>query len=452
MTVLLFIILILTEVVFGIMGLSRTILKKEWTVKRLIVNVIEMALYFFMILFPGIDFSFRFKALFLLLVIRVVFGILIYFICRKSEANKRKLNIVLSTVLSVILVVMSLLPAFVFADYKGRPLTGEFEVAESEAILIDSSRIETFEDDGSFREIPVHFYYPSEINEIEPNSLPLVIFSHGAFGYYQSNVSTFMELASHGYVVASLDHPYHAFFTRDSSGKTIIVNPDFFSTALAVGNNDDSMSEEELFEITSKWMELREADMNFVINMLKAGDIDDAWFYDDANQDTIVAIVNSIDTTKIGLMGHSLGGATAVSVGRRDDISAVIDLDGTMLGEQIGVDNGYPVINEEIYTTPILSINNENHNNECLNTREMGYNYTNNVILDNAVTGYSTYFRGSEHMNFTDLPLFSPFLAKMLGTGSVDPKRCIDQVNEIVVDFMDCYLKGEGSFSIEECY
>ena len=398
MTVLLFIILILTEVVFGIMGLSRTILKKEWTVKRLIVNVIEMALYFFMILFPGIDFSFRFKALFLLLVIRVVFGILIYFICRKSEANKRKLNIVLSTVLSVILVAMSLLPAFVFADYKGRPLTGEFEVAESEAILIDSSRVESYEQDGSFREVPVHFYYPSVIDEMEPNSLPLVIFSHGAFGYYQSNASTYMELASHGYVVASLDHPYHAFFTRDSSGKTIIVNPDFFSTALAVGNNDDSMSEEELFEITSKWMELREADMNFVINMLKAGDIDDAWVYDDADQDTIVAIVNSIDTTKIGL------------------------------------------------------INNENHNNECLNAREMGYNYTNNVILDNAVTGYSTYFRGSEHMNFTDLPLFSPFLAKMLGTGSVDPKRCIDQVNEIVVDFMDCYLKGEGSFSIEECY
>ena len=70
MTVLLFIILILTEVVFGIMGLSRTILKKEWTVKRLIVNVIEMALYFFMILFPDIDFGFRFKGLFLILVIR----------------------------------------------------------------------------------------------------------------------------------------------------------------------------------------------------------------------------------------------------------------------------------------------------------------------------------------------------------------------------------------------
>lgn len=452
MAILLFIILILTEAVFGIMGLSRTILKKEWTVKRLIVNVIETVLYFITILLPGIDFSFRFKALFMLLVIRVVFGIIFFFICRKSEANKKKYGIVISSVLSIILIAMSMLPAFVFADYKGRPLTGEFEVAESDAIIIDDSRIESFEQDGSFREIPVHFYYPSEIYEIEQNSLPLLIFSHGAFGYYQSNASTYMELASHGYVVASLDHPYHAFFTRDSSGKTITVDPEFFSTALKVGKNDDSIGEEELFEITSKWMELREADMNFVIDTLKAGNIDDAWFYDAADQEIIAAIVNSIDTTKIGLMGHSLGGATAVSVGRRDDISAVIDLDGTMLGEQIGVDNGYPVINEEIYTTPILSINNENHNNECLNAREMGYNYANNIILDNAVVGFSTYFKGSEHMNFTDLPLFSPFLSKMLGTGSVDPKRCINQVNEIVVDFMDCYLKGEGTFAVEECY
>ena len=166
MTVLLFIILILTEVVFGIMGLSRTILKKEWTVKRLIVNVIEMALYFFMILFPDIDFGFRFKGLFLILVIRVVLGILISFISRKSEATKKKSCIVISVVLNVILIAMSLLPAFVFADYKGRPLTGEFEVAESEAILIDSSRVESYEQDGSFREVPVHFYYPSVIDEM----------------------------------------------------------------------------------------------------------------------------------------------------------------------------------------------------------------------------------------------------------------------------------------------
>lgn len=41
-----------------------------------------------------------------------------------------------------------------------------------------------------------------------------------------------------------------------------------------------------------------------------------------------------------GLMGHSLGGATAVSVGRREDVTAVVDLDGTMLGEEGNIKKG----------------------------------------------------------------------------------------------------------------
>ena len=46
-----------------------------------------------------------------------------------------------------------------------------------------------------------------------------------------------MELASHGYVVASLDHPYHSFFKKDTTGKTITVDKEFFQTALSVGGS-----------------------------------------------------------------------------------------------------------------------------------------------------------------------------------------------------------------------
>jgi hypothetical protein len=55
-------------------------------------------------------------------------------------------------------------------------------------------------------------------------------------------------------------------------------------------------------------------------------------------------------------------------------------------------------------------------------------------------------------MNFTDLPLISPFLADMLGTGSVDAGECIDTMNGIILRFYDCYLKNEGEFSVEESY
>ena len=351
-----------------------------------------------------------------------------------------------------VMIAASLIPAAVFADYHGLPVTGRYSVATDEAILIDRSRLETFENDGSYREIPVHFYYPEEATEEDSDTMPLIVFSHGAFGYYQSNTSTYMELASHGYVVVSLDHPYHSFYTRDTDGKTVIVDSDFLRTVMEI--NDSDMSEAEVYDITSGWMEIREADMNYVIDEItraKSGEMDDTWFFGDSNEG-ITKAVSLIDIEKIGLIGHSLGGATSVTVGRRDDVSAVVDLDGTMLGEETGVADGVVIINDEPYETPLLAIEKEDHHAQRVEAERIGYVYSNNVILDNAREGYSTYFAGSEHMDFTDLPMFSPFLAGMLGKGSVDPEECMTEVNQIVLEFFDCYLKGEGEFSVNEYY
>lgn len=456
MALVLLLILVITEIGFAVFELTKNTTKKNWTMERLGVNGAEAVIYLIMLALPGIDFSFRFKSLVLLLAIRIIFAFIFLLINRKNEKIKKKVFIILGSFFTCSFIISSLAPAFIFKDYKGRPLTGSYEVAESEAILIDHSRVESFEDDGSYREVPVHFYYPENVQDIKEHSLPLVIFSHGAFGYYQSNTSTYMELASHGYVVVSLDHPYHSFFTKDSEGKTIIANPEFFQDALRIGNSDGEVSEEEIYETTSKWMELRIADMNFVIDTLEntvdTNNMDDSWFISDESKDNIINAVKLINIEKIGLMGHSLGGATAVTVGRRDDISAVIDLDGTMLGEQIGVKDENPIINEEPYTTPLLSVDKEDHYQERIEAEKIGYNYANNVILKNATNGYSTFFKGAEHMNFTDLPLFSPTLAGMLGTGNIDAGECIDQVNGLVLEFFDSFLKESGEFTVQESY
>lgn len=76
----------------------------------------------------------------------------------------------------------------------------------------------------------------------------MVFFSHGAFGYYQSNTSTYMELASHGYVVASLEHPYHALFTKDTDGKLILSDMEFMQGIQKI--NGTGASEEEIFALT----------------------------------------------------------------------------------------------------------------------------------------------------------------------------------------------------------
>ena len=62
-------------------------------------------------------------------------------------------------------------------------------------------------------------------------------------------------------------------------------------------------------------------------------------------------------------------------------------------------------------------------------------------------------FEGAGHLNYTDLPLFSPPLAKMLGVGDVDAGECIRQVNEMVCIYFDYYLKGIGTLeNIPEVY
>jgi len=367
--------------------------------------------------------------------------------------KKRKGLIIAGSIILVIILIIILIPKILFTDYKGLPTTGDYEVKMASAITIDESRLESFETDGSNREVPVYFYYPDTEN-IEKNSFPLVVFSHGAFGYYQSNVSTYMELASNGYVVVSLDHPYHSFFTTDTEGKTITVNPEFLQQALNI--NNESVSEKEVIQTSHTWLDIRVADINFVLDSVKeakeAQSLNDKTWYvsDDETKTEILDILSMVNIEKIGMMGHSLGGASSVTIGRtRNDISAVIDIDGTMLGEEFDYEDGVYKFYEGNYPVPLLSFNSHSHQES---SDEANLLYVNNVVLENAVDGQYTYFEGSEHMNFTDLPLFSPIHASFLGVGEVDATECITTMNEVILDYFNCYLKDQGEVVIKECY
>ena len=55
-------------------------------------------------------------------------------------------------------------------------------------------------------------------------------------------------------------------------------------------------------------------------------------------------------------------------------------------------------------------------------------------------------------MNFTDLPLFSPALANMLGVGGVNPEECVLKMNQLVLEYFNCYLKNTGEVTVNESY
>ncbi len=114
---LLFVVLLITEIVTSIRQIAARVSKREWSKERGITNALELFLFLLMLLLPGIDLSFRFRVLFVLLIIRLILSGIVILICRKNENRKKPAAIVLGTAFGMILIGMSMIPAFIFADY-----------------------------------------------------------------------------------------------------------------------------------------------------------------------------------------------------------------------------------------------------------------------------------------------------------------------------------------------
>ena len=448
MGILFLILFTLAEIALVVLTFTKFREKSAWRKNRVIVRVIEVSLLLGIVLLPFTHMKWRFLFALIVVFIRLLLSLIVWLATRKKASDlRRKPATIVSCIFSIVLICISLIPAFLFINYNGLPTTGAYQVNEVSAILVDESRVDPFENDGSYREVPAHFYYPENAD----SEYPLIIFSHGAFGYYQSNFSTYAELASNGYIVVALDHPHHSFFTKDTDGKMITVDEKFI---YEVTRDDDAVSKEEMMTDSQAWLKVRVDDENFVLDTIKeaknSGTLSTAWHTSDA--DTVLSVINRIDTDKIGLTGHSLGGATAVELGReRTDIDAVIDIDGTMMGEITGVMNGEYTYNSESYPVPVLALFTENNYN-MIESDESGFYHVNENMINNAKVGRIVTFENAEHMDFTDLPLFSPFLGNMLGSGERDNEEMMNTLNSVVINWFDYYLKGNGALNIQPQY
>tara|TARA_B100000519_G_scaffold132475_1_gene114432 strand:+ start:468 stop:1529 length:1062 start_codon:yes stop_codon:yes gene_type:complete len=108
--------------------------------------------------------------------------------------------------------------------------------------------------------------------ETAPGVFPLIVFSHGFGGERRQSTFFCTHLASHGYVVASMDHV----------GNTIA---DMISGESAAGDQ----------KVLERFMVSRPQDASFVIDQMLAG-----------------AAEVSINSDQIGMSGHSFGGWTTL--------------------------------------------------------------------------------------------------------------------------------------------
>lgn len=119
-----------------------------------------------------------------------------------------------------------------------------------------------------------------------PEPYPVLFFSHGMGGFREQSFDQTTHLASRGYVVVAADHP----------GRMLgDILPCVFSPALDGCNLDGFGGDDPA--------------VGDILNMLAwiDGEAEDGW------------LAGHIDTGRMGLFGHSAGGATTATMGDRSD-------------------------------------------------------------------------------------------------------------------------------------
>lgn len=299
-----------------------------------------------------------------------------------------------------------------FPGFKEIKPTGKYEVNVETITMIDDTRIETFTNDNSKRALEVKFWYPKDATE--EGKSPLVVFSHGSFGTVDNNQTLMMELASRGYVVASIGHTYLA-YEVNINGKKISMNSNFRKEIMRINPNKNK---EEAFELFSKWMDLTTKDASFVIDSIKSKS---DGFY------------KLIDKTKICMMGHSFGGSTALGIGRiRNDIYTVVALESPFMYDVKGVKDNKFIFDETIYPTRMLNIYSDSSYSKLGKWDQYSQNYK---YLNYDSKYKNVHIGGIGHMHLCDFQLVSPFLSWVLSGIDTNntAKENLRKLNEIIL-------------------
>lgn len=413
---------------------------------RSLIRIGALGVFVILTLTAVIQWSFRWYGLAALLAVWAAIGA--WTLIRTRPANEKEekekvykpRSIVLHAAGAVLLVAVALIPALLFPEHELIETTGAYDVATALYTYRDESRVEPYTDTGEFRKLTVGFWYPENYDAADVHTFPLVVFSHGGLGIKSSNESLYHELASHGYVVCSIDHTYQALFTTDVDGNTTWIDRGYLQE---VNTHDAHARKQQAFEYFQKWMAIRTGDIDFVIDTILA----------QAANETADPVYQLVDVTKIGVMGHSLGGSAALGVGRmRDDVSAVIALESPFLDDIEGVQDGEFVFTDEVYPLPVLNVYSDASWSHLAEWPQYVENYE--LLSDTEATAFNVHVSGVGHLTLTDLALTSPILTRILD-GQPSPAgahHSLKTINKVVLEFFDAYLKGMGNFTAAGTY
>jgi dienelactone hydrolase len=314
--------------------------------------------------------------------------------------------------------------------------TGPSKVGTRVMDLVDSTRDDPFLADGTKRELLVRFWYPASLKqdcipaeytspavwsyfsqlvgvplpEVTTNSCldaaitagvhPIVVFTPGYTGTFTDYTFLFEDLASRGYVVASVNHTYEA---------TVVEFPDGRFVKSLFGSHLGSTMRTDEDAYTSA-VTVRLSDLKFVLKEL-----------DRLNATAKGPFAGKLDISRVAIAGHSLGGLTALlRIEQEPRFRAGIILDGVTQDRLVSA-----------IETPVFML---------IAGREQWSNEECRLWSNLHGPRLAVILPGAEHLTPSD----AVWLAKgAVKTGNMGPEKTMAVLRNYIAAFLDANLRGK---------
>lgn len=228
---------------------------------------------------------------------------------------------------------------------------------------------------------------------------PVIFFSHGMGMIPQAYTTQIEDLASHGYIVVALSHPYDAWLVSFTDGEDIPFETEQRSKA--------GSTEEQHIAYENKRIEWWAEDIRFALDQLTLLN---------KMQDVHIPFSGYLDLTRVGAMGHSSGGRAAARACQIDPrVKSCADQDGVAMMQPFyigadGVGMKQPfLLFERVREVPPDEADAASLGMSLEDLNELVTRLRHSKKAALAATGESyhvlLHFDSSTHMSFSDLPL-----------------------------------------------
>jgi predicted dienelactone hydrolase len=259
----------------------------------------------------------------------------------------------------------------------------------------------------------------------EQATYPVVIMRTGASSDVVNYSTLAEDLASHGYVIVGFDAPYRTWRVMFPDGRVIERTPE---------NNPELYEGQpqaaRLNELLAAWT----GDISFVLDRLERL----------TAADPAGKFAGRLDMTRVGVFGHSFGGAQAAQFCHDDArCKAGIDVDGWPLGNVVEAGLHQPFM--------FLLSDQDTSNAEGREVMARIHSIYDRLPADER---FLIKIRGANHFTFSDdgallkSRIFRGAL-RLFGKLGIDGRRQLAVTTYCVRSFFDTYLKAEGAASPE---